>query len=328
MDKINLANWNHLFGKADQRVLFASERYNELHFHFEEPGFASGSIQTVSTPGMQLTEFFLDAGQPFQLIDDEPKETAESVFVLDGDSESQFDNIGSPLLFNKGHHNIQYNPQFAGRHIICAPAFRALTITYDITFLKGLMQSDDTRSIGHLANSVHGGKTFLGYKNALRCHGKISEIIGAIRTCRFTGITRYLFLESKMMELFVLQMEQVQEAVNAKSDDHWTATDRDRLHAVKNYIENSYLEDFTLKDLTYQFGLNEFKLKKGYKQLFQTTVFGHVHHLRMQKAQALLQDKAMNVSEAAFFIGYNNVSSFCTEFKKRFGYSPGKMSMN
>jgi AraC-like DNA-binding protein len=97
------------------------------------------------------------------------------------------------------------------------------------------------------------------------------------------------------------------------------------LFALRSYIENAYLDEFSLKDLTYKFGLNEFKLKKGYKQLFQTTVFGHVHQLRMQKAKTVLEEKAMNVSEASFYIGYNNVSSFCTEFKKRFGYSPGKL---
>ena len=88
MDKINLANWNHVFEKAEQRVVFASERYTDLQFQFDEPGLASGFIQSVVTPGMQLTEFSLNAGQPFQLIDDEPKETAESVFVLEGNSKS------------------------------------------------------------------------------------------------------------------------------------------------------------------------------------------------------------------------------------------------
>jgi AraC-like DNA-binding protein len=34
----------------------------------------------------------------------------------------------------------------------------------------------------------------------------------------------------------------------------------------------------------------------------------------------------MNVSEAGFFIGYDNVSSFCAAFKQRFGYSPGKIN--
>src|SRR5687768_13859423 len=48
MDKINLANWNYVFAKAEQRVVFASERYADLQFQFEEPGLASGFIQSVS----------------------------------------------------------------------------------------------------------------------------------------------------------------------------------------------------------------------------------------------------------------------------------------
>jgi AraC-like DNA-binding protein len=154
----------------------------------------------------------------------------------------------------------------------------------------------------------------------------MAEVITAIKGCRFGGATRYLFLESRMMELFVLQLEQAREARGRRHKDEWSAADRERLRAVKDYIESKYLEEFSLTDLTYRFGLNEFKLKKGYKQLFDTTVFGHVHRLRMQKAQEMLKQKTANVSEAAFFIGYNNVSSFCTEFKKRFGYSPGQLS--
>ncbi|MBO9154718.1 helix-turn-helix transcriptional regulator [Chitinophaga sp. GCM10012297] len=325
MDKINLANWNDIFGKTEQKVLFASERYTDLHFCFEEPGLASGSIRSVSTPGMQLTELSLHSGQPFQLSD-EPKETAESVFLLDGGAESQFHNISAPLLFNKHHHNLQYNSQFGGTHTISSPRFHALTITYDLSFLHELFESDENRSIGQLANAVQRGETFLASHCALQSGGRIAEVIGTITQCPFTGSTRYLFLESKMMELFVLQMEQAQLAAGRKGDE-WTPADREKLHAVKHYIENAYLETFSLKDLTYQFGLNEFKLKKGYKQLFQTTIFGHVHRLRLQKARMLLQEKTFTVGEAAFFIGYNNVSSFCTEFKKQFGYSPGRYKL-
>lgn len=327
MDTINLANWSNVFGKAEQKMLFASDRYADVAFRFEEPGLVSGFLQSISTPGMQLTELSLQADQPFQLID-EPKETAESVFVLDGSSESQFHNISTPLRFNKYHHNLQYNDLFGGGHTIHSPSFHALTITYDLPFLNSLFQSDDSSNIGQLANAVHQKKTYLASDDALPYTGRIAEVIGAIRQCRFTGITRYLFLESKMMELFVLQLEQAQTMATCKRDDYWSAADKDRLFAVKNYIEGAFLEAFSLKDLTYKFGLNEFKLKKGYKQLFQTTVFGHVHQLRMQRAQMLLQDKAMTVTEAAFFIGYNNVSSFCTEFKKQFGFNPGRYRLN
>jgi len=327
MDKINLANWDRIFSKAEQEVVFASDRYTDAHFRFEEPDLAEGFIKSVSTPGMQLTEFFMNGGQPFQLIDDSTKEAAESVFVLDGAAQSRFDNHSAPLSFTRGQHNLQYNQAFSGSHLIHTPCFHALTISYELDFLKELMQTNDP-GIEKLVDCVYGAKVYLASDRALPCNERIAQVIGAIRACRFTGMMRYLFLESKMMELFVLQMEQAQLAAACKTDDHWSVADREKLYAVKDHIENAYLEEFSLKDLTYKFNLNEFKLKKGYKQLFQTTVFGHVHQLRMKKAQTLLQSKAMNVSEAAFFIGYNNVSSFCTEFKKRFGYSPGNVSMS
>jgi AraC family transcriptional regulator, transcriptional activator of the genes for pyochelin and ferripyochelin receptors len=327
MDKINSANWGDVFERTEERLVFASERYSDVHFRFEEPGLASGFVQSVSTPGMRLSEFSMSAGKPFQLVNDEMSETAESVFVLNGGAESNFHNLSSSLRMNKNQHNFQYNKYFGGEHVINAGGFHALTITYELDFLQQLFQTDDSSILGQLANNMQAKKTYVASRKTLHCNGRIAEVIGAIRQCPFNGVTRYLFLESKMMELFVLQMQQAQETMVRKDEDCWSGEDKDKLYAVKNYIENSFLDEFSLKDITYKFALNEFKLKKGYKQFFGTTVFGDVHHLRMHKAKVLLEEKAMNVSEAAFHIGYNNVSSFCTEFKKRFGYSPGRVSV-
>jgi AraC-like DNA-binding protein len=82
----------------------------------------------------------------------------------------------------------------------------------------------------------------------------------------------------------------------------------------------------SLAGLCKSFSLNEFKLKKGYKQLFNTTVFGHINSLRMEKARQLLQQKQMTVSEIGNFIGYKSIGSFSAEYKKRFGYAPSKLS--
>ena len=326
MDKINLGNLSDTFANTEEKMVFSSERYTDFRFQFDEPGLASGFVKSVDMPGMQLTEFFIDAGQPIRLVEDSTKEGAESVFVLDGATESHFYNLSSRLQCNKNQHNFQYNKQFDGEHIINSPEFHALAITYDLDFLKQLLQNDDNDTIGQLANCVYGQKPYLAASGALPWHGRIAEVVGSMRQNPFTGIMRYLFLESKMMELFALQMHQVQTFAGRKDDLRCSISDNEKLHAVRNYIESNYLEDFSLKDLTYRFNLNEFKLKKGYKQLFQTTVFGHVLQLRMQKAKTILEENEMNVSEAGFFIGYDNVSSFCAEFKKRFGYSPGRIN--
>ncbi|HTE32634.1 MAG TPA: AraC family transcriptional regulator [Chryseolinea sp.] len=326
MDKIYLANWSDTFANTEEKLVFSSERYTDFQFQFNEPGLASGLVKSVGMPGMQLTEFFIAAGQPIRLVENSTREGAESVFVLDGVTESHFENLSSTLQCNKNQHNFQYNKQFSGEHIISSPEFHALAINYDLDFLKQLLQNDDNDTIGQLANCVYGQKPYLAGFRSLQWHVRIAEVVASMQQNSFTGIMRYLFLESKMMELFALQMHQVQTIAGRKDDHRWSVSDNEKLHAVRNYIESNYLDDFSLKDLTYKFNLNEFKLKKGYKQLFQTTVFGHVLLLRMQKAKTMLEENAMNVSEAGFFIGYENVSSFCAEFKKRFGYSPGRIN--
>jgi AraC-like DNA-binding protein len=325
MDKINLANWSNIFSTTKQQVIFASGRYTDVHFQFEEPGLVSGFVKTVAMPGMELTEFSLDAGRPMLLVDENSKESAESVFVLDGASESHFNNIGVALQCNKNQHNFQYNSEFGGKHMIHSSTFHALSITYDLSFLKQVLQNQDGNSIGKIADCVHGQKTFVANNNALASQLRMTATIASMQQNSFTGAMRYLFLESKMMELFALQLQQMLKP-DSSNQQRWSAGDIEKMHALKNYIEENYLEEFTLKDLTFKFSLNEFKLKKGYKQLFGTTVFGHVYRLRMQKAKTLLEERAMNVSEAGFFIGYDNVSSFCAAFKQRFGYSPGKLN--
>ena len=326
MDKIDTANWNNYFGAAEQTVLHASERYYETVSTFAEPGLATGKVHAVATPGMMLTEFCLQSEGPFQLLDTEPKESAESVFILSGDVESQFSYLKNPIQFNKYNHNIQYSTQFAGNHIIHSGTFHALTITYDLPYLNGLLQSDENGSLKQFSRNVYKKENYLATTHSVGWDKRIAEVIHAVRNCKFQGSTRYIFIESKMLELFVLQMEQLHSLQASGTKDQWRKEDKEKMQAVKEYIERSYLEPLTLKELTQAFGLNEFKLKKGYKYFFNTTVFEHIIQLRMQKASELLTTRQMSIGDVALFIGYNNTSSFSYEYKKRFGYSPSQVA--
>ncbi len=322
MDKIDTANWNDYFGESEATLLHASERYTEAMFDFKEPSLAWGKVHSVATPGMQLTELLLRSDGPFQLKDTEPKESAESVFIIEGQVESRFAYLKDPIYFNNGNHNIQYSTSFEGSHIIHSGNFHALTITYDIAYLNNLLQSHENGSLERLGKNLIRREHFLGTESTASWDPRIAEVIQAIRNCRFQGPTRYIFIESKMLELFVLQMEHFYRSTCIDARDEWRTEDREKLFAVREFLDMHYLESHTLRDLTLLFGLNEFKLKKGFKHFFKSTVFGYILHLKMQKAKELLNDRQMNVSEVAECVGYQNTGSFSTEFKKRFGYSP------
>jgi AraC-like DNA-binding protein len=324
MDKINTANWGNYFGEVKATTLHISERYTDTVFEFNEPVLASGKIRAVTTPGMVLTELSLDPSRPVQLIDTESKESAESVFILEGNVESRFPYLKQPLHFNSGNHNLQYSTSFAGNHIIHSRNFHALTITYDLGYLNSLLQLSENLALQKLAKNVCKQENYLATPHAVNWDGRMAEVVHSLRQHKFQGTTQYIFVESKMMELFVLQMEHLPVLQGVSKKDQWRKDDKEKIFAVKEYLDGAYLEPLTMKDLTYEFGLNEFKLKKGYKYFFNTTVFGYILHLRMQKAKELLNDPQWTISDVAQFVGYNNTGSFSYEFKKRFGFSPSQ----
>jgi AraC family transcriptional regulator, transcriptional activator of the genes for pyochelin and ferripyochelin receptors len=328
MDKIVTQDWANIFSHKEQKVIHDNGRYMEMTASFNEPGLASGVFHTITTPGMILRQINFSSEKDLLLIDTEEEESTNSLFILNGGVDSKFSTLTNPISFNNNKHGFQYNTNFQAEHLIRSGEFKALNITFDLTFFKNLVQSSQTSALNKLSNSLEKKENFVAFPSIQNLQPRMADVITAIQHCRFNGLTRYLFLEAKMLELFALQIEDIEAANGDNKAEKINRGDLEKLKAVKEYIDQNFLEPLSLKKLTYMFALNEFKLKKGYKELFGTSVFGHILTLRMHKAKNLLAEKVMNVSETAYFIGYNNVSSFSAEFKKRFGYSPCKYLKN
>ncbi|MEH2180207.1 AraC family transcriptional regulator [Nostoc sp.] len=67
--------------------------------------------------------------------------------------------------------------------------------------------------------------------------------------------------------------------------------DAEKLHLAKAILERSLEHPPSLLELAKLVGLNDFKLKQGFRHLFGTTVFGYLRTCRMQQAQQLLRDR-------------------------------------
>ena len=78
----------------------------------------------------------------------------------------------------------------------------------------------------------------------------------------------------------------------------------------------------SLIDLARQVGLNERKLKQGFRHVFGNSVFGYLHDYQMQQAQRLLLAEKMTVAGVAARVGYTSPTGFCAAFRRKFGINP------
>ncbi|GKS12265.1 AraC family transcriptional regulator [Paenibacillus chitinolyticus] len=136
------------------------------------------------------------------------------------------------------------------------------------------------------------------------------------------GSMRRWYAESKAMELIAL-ISQPEDGVKEASGISLTPDDRNRLSEARRQVLDRLDSPPSIPELARLCGVNEYKLKKGFRTLFGTTVYELVRRERMKRA-AEYMDRGMNVSEAAVQLGYANMSNFTAAFRKQFGLNPGQ----
>ena len=142
-------------------------------------------------------------------------------------------------------------------------------------------------------------------------------LIQQIMSCPYQGALKKLFLEARFLDLFIEQQTQLAQLLVRP-----TSRDRDLLHAVRDFLDVNYAEPPGLLEIARLFGTNDFKLKKGFKELFGTTVFGYVAERRLSVAHQLLTLTDQPVQEVAEAVGFTNPAHFATAFRRKFGLRP------
>ncbi len=155
---------------------------------------------------------------------------------------------------------------------------------------------------------------------------KIQQVIQEILDCPYKQKLRNLFLLSKSIELLVLQADlydQQEKHLFIKSKK-----DKSKLIDAKELLTSRIEDPPTIAELSNLIGINEYKLKKGFKELFGTTVFGYIHTNRMNLAKKLLLGTDKSAKEIAYESGYSSPQHFSNAFKKEFGITPNTVREN
>ncbi|WP_320044322.1 AraC family transcriptional regulator [uncultured Desulfobacter sp.] len=152
---------------------------------------------------------------------------------------------------------------------------------------------------------------------------KIQRALNQLVDCPYSGKTRAIFLEGKMMEIFAHELEELRvKGKGIPRQPRISASDIERIHFSAELLVRDPVNPPDLTDLARKIGMGKSKFYQNFKSVFGHSPVVHLRSHRLRIARQLLRQGKHNVTEVAFAVGFNNLSYFARVFVDKFGVPP------
>ncbi|WP_108062909.1 helix-turn-helix domain-containing protein [Poseidonibacter lekithochrous] len=150
-------------------------------------------------------------------------------------------------------------------------------------------------------------------------------LLDDILNCSLKGELGTLYIQAKALELLTLELSKLEEnSMEIVLDSY----DKDAIYKAKEILIDNLKNPPSIVELAKKVHLNEFKLKKGFKQVFNTSPYKLLNEYKMNYAKNLLESSEYNISEVADIIGYKFSNNFTNAFYKQFKINPKELIKN
>jgi AraC-like DNA-binding protein len=248
----------------------------------------------------------------------------EMIFSLDG--QSVFKDPFNPLILSPVSHSLNFFRYYECRNLL-DPNSHQHDITFRLkkNFYSDLITNQLSSSDDRLGEMILHQKEFTTINQHLPADAGILGILKNIIECPFKGNMKSTFIREHIRALLTLQLFHFNPIVTGKKTQYnskISKRDEDVLQEVKKYIDQHFLDPASLETLSKRFGINEFKLKHGFKVLFDTSPMRYLQYKRLEFSLFLLRETDQTIKKIADEIGYSHAANFTIAFTKTFGNSP------
>ena len=153
---------------------------------------------------------------------------------------------------------------------------------------------------------------------------KKRNVLDGLLNHSYSGALENIFVNAKIHELLLYSLECLvgdkEEGFSCKflAD----ASGRDRIYQARDILLQHIGDPITIKEFSRKVAMNECYLKKGFKEVYGTTIFDFYQQQRMEHAKYLLYEKGLSVTDVSALLGYSSISHFSAAFKKHTGLKP------
>lgn len=131
-------------------------------------------------------------------------------------------------------------------------------------------------------------------------------------------------MECKVKEILMEALEKAETSLTKPRPLRLSPTDIERLHEAKRIITTSSEGMPSYQQICKAALLNEFKLKKGFRTLFNATPYQFYVQMKMERAKLMLTSTDLPVADIAHMSDYQFDYNFSIEFKRYTGWTPQK----
>lgn len=285
------------------------------------PGAGKGFIHYLAlASGIQLLVMDFTLDRPIRVEYVPPFKSTGIGFYLSGSSQVHSAKVTPQTLIKQGQTVLNYFPDLPGLSETIAPQ--------QVTRL-GIMMNEDLLE-RFSPPPVDGHPLSQNHEGALQGHhiGQITppmqSVIHQILTCPLTGTCRQVFLEAKALELTAYQLDQYISPSASRQQHNIKPGDLERVSQAADLLSQNPDSAPDLEELARSAGMCRSKFHISFRAAYGITPFEYLRRYRLNTARAYLDQGRMNVTEAAYAVGYSSPSYFTKAFKKQFGYLPGK----
>ena len=191
--------------------------------------------------------------------------------------------------------------------------------------------SKGTSESGNLSDKMLSFRHNASMTRVLPLCNKTRAAIETLLNHNYTDTLENIFINAQTQILLIYSMdcmvgEKLEQGFVCKFLEN--EADREKIVLAREILLQHIGNPLTIKALSRKVAMNECYLKKGFKEIFGTTIFDFYQGQRMEHAKYLLNDKGLSVTEVSMLLGYSSISHFSTAFKKHTGLKPCELLLN
>jgi AraC family transcriptional regulator len=169
------------------------------------------------------------------------------------------------------------------------------------------------------------------FSKTLSLCGRTRMVLETLLNHNYTGSHENIFINAQTQMLLLYSLECMvgeREVEGFQCKFLANEADREKIVQAREILLQHIGEPLTIKELSRKVAINECYLKKGFKEMFGTTIFDFYQGQRMEHARYLLYEKGLSVTEVSLMLGYSSISHFSTAFKKHTGLKPCELLLH